>query len=168
MSITFCVPYRNVNAAHPHGNFETPAAAMSRGIGVYTDGSTVVECTAGSIPYGFLNTEVTTDGPSYEERLFIPLDSIIFNEVKVSTHKVQVFPYVPGVSYILKGNILSGTTLGQDEYVFMADDGEFCDLAAASAGHHYLGVVEETGVTFMSESNCIVWKAMANLGIVPA
>lgn len=168
MSITFCVPYRNVGAAHPAGNFTTPASAMARGIGVYTDGTTVAAATAGSVPYGFLNSEVTTDGPDYEERLYIPLDSTIFNEQKVSVGKVQVFPYVPGVSYILKGNIKSGVTLGQDEYVFMADDGEFCDLAAASAGDHYLGVVEQTGITFMSESDCIVWKAVANLGVVPA
>ena len=162
MSITFCVPLRGNPI--PDGNFETPAGAMARGVGIVRSSDTVAEAGAGVVPYGFLNTEVTTDGPSYEELMHKALDSTIMNEKKVSEGVVQVYPYVPGVVYVMKGNVLSGTTFAVGEMVFMAAAGEFTDLAGASIGDTLLGAVEEIDVTHMSEEDCISWQAIANLG----
>jgi len=163
MSITFCVPFRGNPV--PHGNFDTPAGAMARGVGVLRSSDTVALAGAGIVPYGFLNSEVTTDGPSYEELMHIPTDSTIMNEKKVSTGKVQVYPYVPGVEYVMKGNVKAGTTFIVGEMVFMAADGEFTDLAGASVGDTLLGAVEQIDQTFMNEVDCITWQAIANLGV---
>jgi len=163
MSITFCVPFRGNPV--PHGNFDTPAGVMPRGIGVVRSSDTIAKAGAGIVPYGFLNSEVTSDGPSYEELVHIGLDSTIMNEKKVSTGVVQVYPYVPGVEYVIKGNVKAGTTFAVGEMVFMAANGEFTDLAGASVGDVLLGAVEQIDQTFMSETDCITWQAIANLGV---
>ena len=162
MSITFCVPYRGFPVLQ--GNLETPSTAMARGLGVVRTGDTIVEAGAGIVPLGFLNSEVTVDGPSYEELIHIPLDSTIMNEKKVSEGVVQVIGYDPGSFYVMKGNVLSGTTFAVGEMVFMAASGEFTDLAGASVGDTVLGVVESITETFMNETDCVVWQAVANLG----
>ncbi len=162
MSITFCVGYRGNPVLH--GNLETPSGAMARGLGVVRSGDTIGKAGAGIVPLGFLNTEVTADGPSYEELMHIPLDSTIMNEKKVSTGVVQVVAYDPGTFYVMKGNVLSGTTYAVGEYVFQAAAGEFTDLAGASAGDTILGIVESITETFMAETGCTVWQAIANLG----
>ncbi len=162
MSITFTVPVRG--NPPPHGNFDTPAGAMARGIGVVPSSDTVAACGSGLVPHGFLNSLVTTDGPTLEELMYIGIDSAIMNEKKVSEGKVQVFPYQPGVSYITKGNVLSGVTFAVDEYVYMAATGEFADGNGASEGDSILGVVEKIDVHFMGEDDCMEWQAVANLG----
>ncbi len=162
MSITFCVPFRGNPV--PHGNFETPGSAMARGIGIVRSSDTVAKAGVGVVPYGFLNSEVTSDGPSYEELAHIALDSTIMNEKKVSTGVVQVYPYDPGVEYVLKGNVKAGTTFAKGEMIIMAADGEFTDLAGASVGDLVLGVIQQIDQTFMNELNCIFWQAVANIG----
>ncbi len=162
MSITFCVGYRGTPVLQ--GNFETPAGAMARGLCVERSSDTVAKSGAGTVPVGFLNSEVTTDGPSYEELSHIALDSTIMNEKKVSTGVVQVVAYDPGTFYVMKGNVKEGTTFAVGEYVFMAASGEFTDLAGASVGDTILGIVESITETFMGETSCIVWQAIANLG----
>ena len=159
---TFCVTYRGNPVLQ--GNFETPAGAMARGVGVVRSSDTVVEAGAGVVQEGFLNTEVTTDGPTYEELMHIGTDSTIINEKKVSTGVVQVTAYDPGTYYVMKGNVKAGTTFAVDEYVFMAASGEFTDLAGASAGDTILGVVSSITATFGNETDCVVWQAVANLG----
>ncbi len=159
---TFCIPYQGQTVLI--GTYDTPAGAMSRGTGVAKSSDTVALIGAGLVPEGFLNTEVTTDGPSYEELIHIPDDSVIIHENKVSEGKVQMVGYAPGVYYVMRGNVLSGTTFTKDEYVFMAAAGEFTDLAGASVGDTILGVVTEIGATFEGLTDCIVWQAVANLG----
>lgn len=163
MSITFCVPYRG--HAVVNGNFDAPATAMPRGIGVTRSSDTIVEASAGAEPYGFLDNVVTTDGPSVEELMYVPLDSTIMNEVKVSTGKIRVTLYSPGIEYIMKGNVKSGTAFAVGEQVIIAANGEFTDSAGASAGDIILGVVEEIDVHYMGEDNCIVWKSTSGLGL---
>ena len=160
--ITFCVPYRGNPVLV--GNYDTPATAMARGLGVVRSILTIVEAGAGDVPEGFLNTEVTTDGPSYEELIHKPLDSVIMNEKKVSQGVVQIVGYDPGTYYVMKGNVKSATTFAVGEYVFMAASGEFTDLAGASVGDTILGVVESITEVWMSMTGCIVWQAVANLG----
>jgi len=162
MSITFCTTYRGNPVLH--GNYDTPAGAMPRGIGVVRNGTTIAKAGAGIVPEGFLNSEVTTDGPSYEELMHIPLDSTIMNEKKVSTGVVQITAYDPGSYYVLKGNVKAGT-FAVGEMVVMAANGEFTDLAGASVGDTLLGVVESITDTWMNETDCIVWQAVANLGV---
>ncbi len=162
MSITFCEVYRGTPVRH--GNFETPSGAMARGIGVVRSSDTVAKASVGIVPYGFLNSEVTTDGPTYEELIHAGLDSGIIKEKKVSEGVVQVIAYDPGTSYVIKGNVLSGTTFAVGEYVFMAADGEFTDLAGAAQGDTILGIVESITATWENETDCIVWQAVANLG----
>ncbi len=162
MSITFCEVYRGNPVRH--GNYETPAGAMARGIGVVRSSDTVAKAGVGVVPFGFLNTEVTTDGPSVEELLFIPLDSKIIKEKKVSESVIQVIAYDPGTSYVIKGNVKAGTTFAVGEMVFMAADGEFTDLAGASVGDSVLGEVQEIDATWENEVDCMVWQAIANLG----
>lgn len=162
MAITFCVSYRGNPVLQ--GNFETPAGAMARGVGIVRSSDTIALAGAGVVPEGFLNSEVTTDGPSYEELVHIPLDSTIIHEKKVSEGVVQVTAYDPGTYYVMKGNVKGGTTFAVDEYVFQAASGEYTDLAGASAGDTILGIVSAIDVTFENEINCIVWQAVANLG----
>lgn len=159
---TFTDVYRG---GPPHiGNFDTPAGAMPAGIGVVRSTATVAKAGRGIIPEGFLNSEVTTDGSSYEEDLHVPIDSRRLMEVKVSEGKVQVIGYQPGVYYITKGNILAGVTFAVDEYILMAADGEFSDIAGATSGDIILGVVSEIDVHHMGMDDCIVWQAVAGLG----
>ncbi len=162
MAITFCVGYRGNPVLQ--GNFETPAGAMARGLGIVRSSDTVAKAGAGVVPLGFLNSEVTTDGPSYEDLMHIPLDSTIMNEKKVSTGVVQVVAYDPGTFYVMKGNVKAGTTFAVGEYIFMAASGEYTDLAGASVGDTVLGVIESITETFMGETSCVVWQAVANLG----
>ncbi len=159
---TFCVAYRGAPVLD--GNFETPAGAMARGVGVVRSSDTIALAGVGIVPLGFLNSEVTTDGPSYEELVHIPLDSTIIHEKKVSEGVVQVTAYDPGTYYVLKGNIEAGTTFAVGEYVYMAASGEFTDGNGANQGDTVLGVVEQIDVTFGNETDCIVWQAVANLG----
>ena len=161
-NITFCTAYRGSPVLLV--NSDTPAGAMARGLGVSNSGATVAKAAAGAVPSGFLNSEVTTDGPSYEELIHIPQDSQIKNEKKVSEGKVQVIAYDPGTFYVMKGNVLGGVTFAVDEQLLMAAAGEFSDLNGASVGHTILGIVVAIDVTFMNEVNCIVWQAISNLG----
>ncbi len=162
MTITFTEVYRGNPVRH--GNYETPASAMARGIGVVRSSDTVAKASVGIVPFGFLNSLVTTDGPSYEELIHVGLDSGIIKEKKVSEGVVQVIAYDPGTSYVTKGNILSGTTFAVGEYVFMAASGEFTDLAGAAVGDTILGIVESITATWENETDCMVWQAVANLG----
>ncbi len=162
MAITFTVPFRGNPVLI--GNYETPAGAMARGVGVVRSTDTVALAGAGVVPVGFLNSEVTTDGPTYEELIHIGLDSTIMHEKKVSTGVVQVVGYDAGTFYVTKGNVKSGTTFAVDEMVFMAASGEFTDLAGASVGDTIIGVVEQIDQTFMNELNCMVFQAVGNLG----
>ncbi len=161
-NITFCVPYRGVPVLL--GNYDTPAGVMPRGIGVVNSSDTVAKAAKGSVPVGFLNSEVTTDGPSYEELIHIGQDSLIKNEKKVSEGKVQVVAYDPGTFYVLKGNVLAGVTFAVDEQLLIAVDGEFSDLNGAAVGNTILGIVVAIDATFMNEVDCIVWQAISNLG----
>jgi len=138
---------------------------MARGVGIVRSGDTVTLAGAGVVPEGFLNSEVTVDGPSYEELMHVPIDSTILHEKKVSTGVVQVVAYDPGTYYVMKGNVKAGTTFAVDEMVFMAASGEFTDLAGANVGDTVLGVVSSITATFGNETNCIVWQAVANLGM---
>jgi len=159
---TFCIPYQGKPPIV--GTYDTPATAMPRGIGVYKNGTTILESDSGTIPEGFLNTEVTTDGPDYEELMHISTDSVIIHENKVSEGKVQVYAYSPGDYYVMRGNVKSGTTFAAGEIVYMAADGEFTDDAVADVGDIKLGIVTEIGVTFEGVTDCIVWQAVAGLG----
>ncbi len=160
---TFCVPYQGSPVLV--GTYDTPAGAMARGTGVIKSSDTVALAGAGTVPEGFLNSEVTTDGPSYEERSHIALDSVIIHEVKVSLAQVQVVAYAPGMYYVMRGNVLSGTTFAVDEYVYMAADGEFTDGAGASVGDTILGIVTAINETWEGLTDAIVWQAVANLGV---
>lgn len=162
MSITFTDVVRG---DPPYdGNFDTPAGAMPAGIGVVRSTATVAKAGRGIVPYGFLNSEVTTDGPSYEEDIHIPIDSRRLMEKKVSEGKVQVIGFQPGVVYISKGNVVSGVVFAVGEYVLMGADGEFSDIAGATSGDIILGVVEEIDRHHMGEDDCLVWQAVAGLG----
>jgi|GEM_PF-3514481 len=164
MSITFTDVYRG---DPPYdGNFDTPASAMPAGIGVVRSGDTVAKAGRGVVPYGFLNSEVTADGSSYEEDLHVPIDSRRLMEEKVSERKIQVIVFQPGAVYISKGNVVSGVTFAVGEYVVMGADGEFSDVGGATSGDIILGVVEEIDVTHMGEDDCLVWQAVAGLGNV--
>jgi len=160
MAKKFCVPYRG--HAFSHGNFVTPASAMSRGIAVNRSGTTIAKAAAGSPPYGFLNTEVTTDGPSYEEKIHIP-ETIIY-ERKVSEGVVQVYAYDPGVEYVMRGNVKSGTTFAVGNYVYIAANGEFTNEAGASSGDVRIGKVEQISITYEGETDAVVWRALPDLG----
>jgi hypothetical protein len=147
------------------GNRDAPATAMARGVGVVQSGDTIVEAPRGSHPWGFLNSLVTTDGPSYEEDMHIGLDRDIMSEVKVSDGKVQVIGYQDGVEYISAGNVKSGVTLAVDEILYMAADGEFTDNAEATAGDLKIGVVKEINKSHMGETTAFVWQARVGLGV---
>ena len=147
-----------------HGNFETPAAAMARGVAVVRSGDTIALLGAGALPpLGFLNNEVTTDGPSYEEKMHIP--ESILKERKISENVIEVIYYEPGLEYITYGNVLSGTTFAVGEYVVIAADGEFTDEAGGSAGNLRIGRVQEIDVVREGQTG-FVWKAEADLGVV--
>lgn len=161
MSITFCVGYRGNPVLQ--GNLETPPDAMARGLGIVRSVDTIAKASSGIVPLGFLNTEVTTDGPTYEELLHIGLDSTVMNEKKVSAGVVQVIAYDPGTFYVMKGNV-SGSAFVLYDMVLQASSGEFTALAGASVGDTVLGVVESITETFMGETGCTVWQAVANLG----
>ena len=159
---TFCVPRRGQPVLQ--GNYETPASAMARGLAVVRSADTIAKAGAGSMPYGFLNHEVTLDGPSYEERVHIP--TTIIAEVKVSEGVIQVVKYQPGIEYVMKGNTKSGTVFAVGEEVVIAPNGEFTDAAGGTSGGRKIGRVEEIGVTHMGESDCVVWTGESDLGTV--
>ena len=159
---SFCVPYRG--APPRNGNFTTPASAMARGLGVARSGSTVAKAGVGVIPLGFLNNEVTTDGPSYEEKVHIP--ESVHREKKVSVGQVQVIYYQPGVEYVMYGVTKSGTTFAVGEYVVQAANGQFTDEAGGTTGEARLGRVQEINVTYENETTAVAWKAEADLGNV--
>lgn len=158
--MSFTLPYRG--APPIDGNLDSPASAMPRGIGVVRSGTTVAKAASTDVPYGFLNSEVTIDGPLYEELIHIP-ESVI-HEKKVSEGKVQVILYQPGNVYITKDNVKAGTTFAVGEQIFPAANGEFTDLAGASPGDVVIGVVEEIDLTHAGETGCVAWQAVSNLG----
>jgi hypothetical protein len=156
--ITFCVSYQGNPSLL--GTYETPASAMARGIGVVRSSDTIAKASVGIEPLGFLNSEVTTDGPSFEELTFIQNDNKIIHEKKVSEGVVQLTNYEPGEFYVMSGNIKSGTTFAVDEYVYMAANGEFTDGAGASVGDEILGIVDAIDVTALNMTDAVVWKAV--------
>lgn len=146
------------------GNFDAPAVAMARGVFVDRSTLTVALAAVGVVPYGFLTSEVTTDGPSYEERVHIP--GTVHDEVKVSEGKVGVLVFQIGMLYITAGNIKAGTTFAVGEFVVVAASGEFTDDAGAATGNQRVGRVDAINVTYAGET-CFVWKAEADLGTSP-
>lgn len=160
MMDTFCKVYRG----HPvlDGNRTSPSGAMSMGVGVKLNGDTYALADVGTIPYAFLNNEVTVAGQDYEDMVHIPMD---VNHVrKAQEGKVQLIRYQPGITYVIKGNVLSGVEFAAGEYVVMAANGEFSDENGASATNLRIGIVSAIGVTFAGKEDCIVWEAFADLG----
>lgn len=147
----------------PHdGSFDTPGSAMARGLAVVRSSDTVGKAGAGVVPYGFLNTEVTTDGPSYEERTHVPEGH--FRENKVSEGKVEVIALADGVSYATSGVTKSGTTFAVGEKVYVAANGELTDDAGASSTHRQIGLVEKINQTVEDQTDVMVFQAQMNLG----
>jgi len=160
---TFCVAYRGNPGLH--GNMDAPAVAMQRGLAVTRSSDTVAKAGAGVIPYGFLDSEVTTDGPNFEEKEFIP--ETIQNEVKVSVGKISVVPFVPGVEYVMSGNVESGITFAVGDSVVLAADGEITNESGIdNTGDQILGTVQEIDVVFEDVTDAVVWKAEADRGTV--
>ena len=147
----------------PHdGTFDTPGSAMARGVAVIRSSDTVALAGAGVVPYGFLNTEVTTDGPSYEERIHVSEGH--FRENKVLEGKVEVIVLADGVSYATSGVTAGGTTFAVGEKVFVGANGELLDDAAASTGDRQIGLVEKINQTVEDETDVMVFQAQMNLG----
>ena len=141
-----------------NGNLDTPANAMARGIGVVRDGTTIDEAAAAELPYGFLNNEVTVDGPSYEEMTHIA--GTVHDEVKISEGKIQVILYQEGNEYFTTGNV-TGAAFAVGDPVYQVADGKFAAAAGAAVGDLQIGVVEEIDVTNDLETG-FVWKAIAD------
>jgi len=160
--MSYCVVYRG--APVRNGNFVTPAGAMARGLGVARSTTTIAKAGVGVIPIGFLNNKVTTDGPTYEEKMHI--SATVHAEKKVSVGQVQVIYYEPGIEYVMYGVNKAGTTFAVGEYVVQGSDGLFTDDAGAWSGNKRLGRVQEIDVLYGTTSEAVVWKAEADLGNV--
>ncbi len=160
--MSFCVPYRG--KPYLNGNQDAPSGVMARGLAVVRSTTTIAKAGVGVRPYGFLNSEVTLTGESFEDRTMLPQN--FPKKVKVSDGKVQIVALQDGIEYILKGNIKSGTTFAVDEYVVIAADGEFTDEAGGATGNLRIGRVQEISITHEGQSGCVVFKAESDLGNV--
>lgn len=149
---------------HPShdGTFDTPAGVMARGVAVVRSTDTIALAGAGVIPIGFLNTEVTLTGSSYEDDTHVPEATV--RENKVSEGKVDIIHLQPGVNYATSGVTAGGTAFLVGEEVYVAANGELTDAAGATTGDRKIGIVEKINQTVEDQTDVMVFRASMNLG----
>ena len=160
--MSFCVPYRG--KPYFNGNQDAPAGVMARGLAVVRSTVTIAKAGVGVRPYGFLNSEVTLTGETFEDRTMLPQNYP--KKVKVSDGKVQIVALQDGVEYIFDGITKSGTTFAVGEYVVVAADGELTDEAGGASGNLRIGRVQEIDIVHEGQTGCVVFKAESDLGNV--
>ena len=116
---------------------DAPASPMAAGIAVKKSGTTIALAGAGDRPYGFLRTNVTSDGLKYEELKYLPHAEV--EETKVSVGKVSVVLWEPGM--IATDNIKGAENWAVGDKISVAANGELSNAGAAN--DVYVGIVTE-------------------------
>lgn len=142
---------------------DTPASAMTRGLAVKKSSATIALAGAGDRPYGFLGTEVTTDGLSWLELETLPHAQV--EENKVSEGKVIVILWEPGD--IATDNIKSGESWAVGEKVAVTANGVLT-VDAAAQNDVYIGIVKAVDQTYGAQIGTMAVITLSqDLGLVP-
>jgi hypothetical protein len=137
----------NLSGIRVDGSMDAPASAMTKGMAVVKDSATIDECATTERPYGFLMVDVTTDGLSYEEKLF--LASKDAEEIKVSDGKIPVLVFEPG---LIATDNDSGETWAVGDVIFAVAGGLLAKQSGAATGDIAIGTVTGINKTYGGSS----------------
>jgi len=148
----------NLSGIRSDYTLDAPASAMARGVAVSRSGSTIAKTGDGARPYGFLATEVTTDGLNWLELETIPHAEV--EETKVSTGKVRVVLFEPG--RIATDQILGTDTFSVGDKVAIAANGLITNTTAT--GDVYIGTVYAVNQNYGGTTGMLVIDLSHDLG----